>query len=130
MFATRFREIAGESGRRLPVTPHRALEVWAEFVDDRRDGYAATLFEYGDDLSVRRFLQAVLDDPVIRRCPEAAWFAAELARTDALFRDLLADGLDVRSGGGAWWERRIPRVGGAEMAANVRELLGLEIDIA
>ncbi|MGW2257411.1 hypothetical protein ACWCXE_05990 [Streptomyces sp. NPDC001780] len=129
MFVARFQEIARATGWRSPVTPYRAMEAWAEFVDDCRDGYPATLFEYMDDLSVRRFLQAVVNDPVIRRCPEATWFGAELARTDARFRELLADGLDVPGGGGPWWERAIPGRGGEEMAATARELLGLEIDV-
>lgn len=127
VFLGRYLELLGDAGRRHPATPYRAIECWSEFVSDCRDGYDATLFEYRDDLSIRRFLQAVIDDPVVRCESGAAWFIAEVGRIDREFRDILSDGFPV-SGGWGWWEQRIPRVGGEEMVRDVRELYGIDME--
>jgi hypothetical protein len=128
-FVDRFRYMAVRAGRRQTATPFRVLEVWETFVDDCREGYDGTLYEYRDELSVRRFLQGVLDDPVIRDTSEIEWFAAEVARIDGKFRELLDAGHPV-PGGTAWWDRRIPGLAGEEMARNVRENLGIELEIS
>ncbi|SHI25464.1 hypothetical protein [Streptomyces sp. 3214.6] len=99
------------------------------YLDDACDGYAGTLFEYWDELSVRRFLQGVLDDPVIRETAEIDWFAAEVARIDGKFRELLNAGFAVPGGGPEWWARRIPRVADEEMAQNVKDHFGIELEI-
>ncbi|MGW4023944.1 hypothetical protein [Streptomyces sp. NPDC005009] len=128
VFADRFRYLAARSGYRETGTPFRILEMWEEHVDDCRDGYGGTLYEYENELSVRRFLQAVLGDPVIRETPEIEWFAAEVARIDEKFREILDDGFELPSGS-TWWERRIPRVAGEEMSRDVKEHFGIEMEV-
>ncbi|MEU3782497.1 hypothetical protein [Streptomyces sp900129855] len=128
-FVDRFGYLAVRAGRRQASTPFRVLEIWESFVDDACDGYAGTLFEYWDELSVRRFLQGVLDDPVIRETAEIDWFAAEVARIDGKFRELLNAGFAVPGGGPEWWARRIPRVADEEMTQNVKDHFGIELEI-
>ncbi|MFE1943100.1 hypothetical protein [Streptomyces massasporeus] len=128
-FVDRFQYMAVRAGRRQASTPFGVLELWETFVNDCREGYDGTLYEYRDQLSVRRFLQSVLDDPVIRGTPENEWFAAEVTRIDAKFRALLDAGQSV-PGGTAWWDRRIPGLAGDDMAGNVRNHFGIELDIA
>lgn len=131
-FVDRFGHLAVRAGRRQASTPFRVLEIWESFVDDARDGYAGTLFEYWDELSARRLLQGALDDSVIRETPEIEWFAAEVARIDGKFRELLDAGYAVPGGGGGpeWWARRIPRVADEEMARNVKDHFGIELEIS
>ncbi|WP_031104641.1 hypothetical protein [Streptomyces sp. NRRL S-146] len=128
-FVDRFRYMAVRAGRRQVSTPFGMLALWETFVDDCREGYDGTLYEYRDQLSVRRFLQGVLDDPVIRDAPESGWFAAEVTRIDTEFRALLDAGHPV-PGGTAWWDRRIPGLAGENMAESVRNHFGIELDIA
>ncbi|MEV8351568.1 hypothetical protein ACFVTT_11415 [Streptomyces niveus] len=128
LFLDRFRELAVDLGRSPQLTPYRAIEEWSEFVGDCVEGYEGTLFEYWDDISIRGFLQRVIDDPVVREVPELEWFKSEVRKADQEFSDLLDRGFEVRGGRG-WWERRIPRVGGREMAENVNEQYGYEIDV-
>ncbi|MET9319612.1 hypothetical protein ABZX75_05360 [Streptomyces sp. NPDC003038] len=128
LFLDRYRAIFERSGRRSPATPHRAIEAWSEFVEDCRDGYEATLFEYWDEISIRGFLQSVIDDPVVRLTPESDWFTAEVHRLDDEFKQILHGGFAV-PGGRRWWESMIPRTGGQEMARNVRELYGFEMEV-
>ena len=56
------------------------------------------------------------------------WFREEVCRVDERFSDLLAQGFDV-PGGRGWWERKVPRVAGREMAENVREQYGYHVDV-
>ncbi|MBB4884967.1 hypothetical protein [Streptomyces netropsis] len=128
LFLDRFRELAGSLGRASSLTPHRAIEEWSDFVDDCMEGYEGTLFEYWDDMSIRSVLQRVIDDPVVKGVPELAWFESEVRRVDEKFAHLLTKGFEVRGGRG-WWERKIPRVAGREMAENVREQYGYEIEV-
>ncbi|NUK75635.1 hypothetical protein HRW23_28800 [Streptomyces lunaelactis] len=79
-------------------------------------------------MSIRGFLQRVVDDPEVKEVPELAWFKTEVRRVDEKFAGLLAQGFDVQGGRG-WWERKIPHVAGREMAENVKEQYGYEIEV-
>ncbi|MFI8104004.1 hypothetical protein [Streptomyces sp. NPDC086023] len=127
-FLERFRELAGDLRRSPGLTPHRAVEEWSDFVDDCAEGYEGTLFEYWDDLTIRSFLQRVIDDPAIKETPELAWFKSEIHRADEIFARLLAQGFEV-TGGRGWWERKLPRIAGHEMAANIKEQYGHEVEV-
>ncbi|MCM1972674.1 hypothetical protein [Streptomyces sp. G1] len=128
LFLDRFRELAVDLGRSPRLTPHRAIEEWSEFVDDCMEGYEGTLFEYWDDLSIRSFLQRVIDDSMLKEVPELTWFKSEVQRVDEKFASLLAQGFEARGGRG-WWERKIPRVAGHAMAENVKEQYGYEVEV-
>jgi hypothetical protein len=128
LFLDRFRELAENLGRSSSLTPHRAIEKWSEFVDDCAEGYEGTLFEYWDDMSIRGFLQRVIDDPVAKETPELAWFETEVRRVDEKLASLLAQGFDVQGGRG-WWERKTPRVAGREMAENIKGQYGYDIEV-
>ncbi|WP_405678835.1 hypothetical protein OG239_26705 [Streptomyces sp. NBC_00868] len=127
LFLDRYVAVLERSGRRGPTTPFRAIEMWDDFVEDCRDGYEATLFEYWDEISIRRFLQSLLDDPVARETPEIQWFAAEVHRIDDAFRQIVQGGFNV-PGERSWWESTLPRRAGEEMARNVRDLYGFEME--
>ncbi|MFI0896957.1 hypothetical protein [Streptomyces sp. NPDC020983] len=127
-FVELFNDVLRELGRRQPRTPGRALEMWSDFVEDCEEGYSATLFEYWDDLSVRRFLQAVVASPGIGDMPDAAWFLDEVAGLDLRLKSVLEGGFEMHGGWG-WWERRIPRFAGEEMARDVREQFGFEMEV-
>ncbi|MGW7455162.1 hypothetical protein, partial [Streptomyces sp. NPDC054787] len=126
LFLDRYRVILERSGRRGPATPFRALEAWQEFVEDCSDGYEATLFEYWDEISIRRFLQSLLDDPVASATSEMQWFSAEVRRIDDDFRQVILGGFTI-PGKERWWESTLPRLGGEEIARNVRDVYGFEM---
>ncbi|WP_328400300.1 hypothetical protein OHS70_23875 [Streptomyces sp. NBC_00390] len=128
LFLDRYVEILRSAGRRHPATPHQALEEWSDFVEYCREGYGSTIFEYWDDISIRSFLQSIVDDVVVRETSESVWFLAEVYRIDEQFKTVLADGFNV-TGGRGWWERRIPRIGGEELARTVSEQYGFEMEV-
>ncbi|MFI5672930.1 hypothetical protein [Streptomyces sp. NPDC051704] len=109
------------------LTPGRAVEYWSQFVENCEEGYEDSLAEYRNELSIRRFLQAVIDHPEVQQSTEAQWFSAEVAVVDARFSALIADGFDV-NGGWGWWERRIPRIGGGIFLIDVRDAYGVDVE--
>ncbi|MEV6576892.1 hypothetical protein AB0M92_01845 [Streptomyces sp. NPDC051582] len=128
LFLDRYQAVLERSGRRGPTTPFRAIETWADFVEDCQDGYEATLFEYWDEISIRRFLQSLLDDPVVRETPEIQWFAADVHRIDDEFKQVILGGFAVPGDRKWWWESTLPREAGEEMARNVKDLYGFEME--
>ncbi|MFD7258422.1 hypothetical protein [Streptomyces sp. NPDC059874] len=109
------------------LTPSRAVGYWRQFVENCEEGYEDSLAEYRNELSIRRFLQAVIDDPQVQQSAEAQWFSAEVAVIDARFSALIAGGFDV-TGGWGWWERRIPRIGGGTFLIDVRDAYGVDVE--
>lgn len=97
-------------------------------MEDCREGYSASLFEYWDDLSVRGFLQAVIDAPGIKDSPDTAWFIAEVTKIDLLFKRITEGGFDI-PGRWGWWEQTIPNFSGENMASDVRDQYGLEMEV-
>ncbi|MFD7865553.1 hypothetical protein [Streptomyces sp. NPDC059783] len=125
-----FSEIFGTIARTLgrpSLTPARAIECWRQFVDNCEEGYEDSLAEYRNELRIRRFLQAVIDDPEVRQSAEAQWFRTEVSITDARFSALISEGFHV-AGGWGWWERRIPRVGGGIFLIDVRDAYGVDVE--
>ncbi|MFD8599185.1 hypothetical protein ACFV1L_29685 [Kitasatospora sp. NPDC059646] len=97
-------------------------------MEDCQEGYSATLFEYWNDLSVRGFLQTVIESLGAEGAPEAAWFIAEVAEIDLRFKNLIEGGFDI-SGRWGWWEQKIPRFSGENMARDVRDQFGFEMEV-
>jgi hypothetical protein len=97
-------------------------------VDDCQEGYSASLFEYWEDVSVRRFLQAVITSPGVAEMPDARWFLDEVAEIDLRLKSVLEGGFEIHGGWG-WWDRSIPRFAGEEMARDVRDQYGFEMEV-
>jgi len=126
-FTKRFRDIAHDSGWHAPTRPAQALGVWEEFVTACADGYAFDLSEYLNDLSIRKFIQLVLEDPEIQRTETYALFAERIHRIDDRFRGLVGDGPLVRPDSDLWWDRRIPSYGSVEFVEDARERYSVEL---
>ncbi|MFE7328145.1 hypothetical protein ACFU8W_24790 [Streptomyces sp. NPDC057565] len=128
VFPERFNAIAQTLGKQA-LTPNRAVEAWLQFVENCEEGYEDSLAEYRNELSIRRFLQAVISDPQVQQASDAQWFITEVAAIDARFSSLLEDGFQV-TGSWGWWERRIPRVGGGVFVIDVRDAYGVDIELS
>ncbi|MER7107847.1 hypothetical protein [Streptomyces sp. NPDC000229] len=96
-------------------------------VENCAQGYEDSIAEYRDELSIRRFLQAVIDDPQIQQAADVQWFIGEVAAIHARFSSLLEGGFQV-TGSWGWWERRIPRVGGGIFLLDVRDAYGVDVE--
>ena len=105
------------------------LGVWDDFVTACTDGYEFDLSEYLNDLSVRQFIQQVLDDSESGRTEMYAPFAERIRRIDDRFREVASGGPLVRPGSDLWWDRRIPPYGAAEFFDDARERYAVELRV-
>ncbi|MGR3869194.1 hypothetical protein ACUXZZ_11435 [Streptomyces graminifolii] len=128
-FTERFHDIALASGWHVPARPAQVLGAWEDFVTTCTDGYAFDLSEYLNDLSVRQFIQLVLDDSEAGRTEMYALFAERIHRIDDRFRKLVSDWPLIRPESDLWWDRRIPPYGTAEFVEDARERYSVEVRV-
>ena len=128
-FTERFRSIVLDSGWHVPTSPAQVLGAWEEFVTTCTYGYDLDLSEYLNDLSIRQFIQLVLDDSEAKRTEMYALFVKRVSHIDDQFRGLVSDGPLVRPGSDLWWNRRIPPYGAPEFVEDARERYSVELRV-
>ena len=116
----------GGDGARASAVAVGSVEQWSSFVEPCEDGYAEDIYEYENDLSVRDILERILRSDQLQKFEQMAWARAQVNDADQRFRELLSE-QEIRSHGA--WQRRMPRVIGAELAADVRERYGVDITV-
>jgi hypothetical protein len=109
-------------------SPSSLLEEWVQLVRECEAGYEWNLYEYHNDLSVRDALEAILADPG-RAEEERAEVATRLLEIDARFQALLQPGVRVGPEEDPWWHAGVPRYAGEELAAELREWFGVEVEV-
>lgn len=107
--------------------PAQLLEEWAQLVRECEAGYEWNLYEYHNDLAVRDALARILADPD-RAEEERAEVATRLLEIDARFQALLQEGVQVGPEEDPWWHRGVPRYAGCELAGEMREWFGVEVE--
>ncbi|MCX4852393.1 hypothetical protein OG426_07760 [Streptomyces canus] len=128
-FTERFRSIVLDSGWHVPTRPAQVLGAWEDFVTTCTDGYEFDMSEYLNDLSIRRFIQLVLDDSEAKRTEMYTLFVERIRRIDDRFRELVSEGPLIRPGSDLWWDRRIPPYGAAEFVEDARERYSVELRV-
>lgn len=114
-------------GQTRVLAPEVLLRSWSSFVDDCVAGYEMNYDEYLGDLSVRRIIEACLNDAELQRIDGYDAFRDDVRVTDERFRSIAAEGVLVGAADAPWWERLLPDRGGAELAEDVRAIHGLTI---
>lgn len=128
-FTERFRSIVLDSGWHVPTRPAQVLGAWEDFVTTCTDGYEFDLSEYLNDLSIRQFIQLVLDDPEAKRTEMYTLFVERIRRIDDRFRELVSEGPLIRPGSDLWWDQRIPPYGAAEFVEDARERYSVQLRV-
>ena len=107
-------------------SPAELLDDWRALVAECERSYDWNAYEYHNDLIVRDRVATALegmDDA--RRTP----YAAEVAEVDARFRALLQPDVQVGPEEDPWWRRGVPRFAGAELARDLKEWFGVEVEV-
>jgi hypothetical protein len=126
-FLEAFREAARSLGSWRLLTPTEVVGSWRGFVEQCEEGYADSIFEFHNDLSVRTLIMKLLEHPALLDYEQMGWVREEVAAIDDRYGALLLDS-DLRPGR-PWWEARVPRIAGEELAADFKERYGVNVDI-
>lgn len=86
-----------------------------------------SLYEYENDLSVRRMIHRLLINGELARYAEFSDFERQIADIDNRFRALLQDEVTIGESDDPWWERGVPRIAGAELASDFEQTFGVWI---
>ena len=125
-FLADLRAVLGSVGSRLS-TPSEVVGAWLGFVEECEVGYGDNIYEFDNDLSVRSLIEKVLGDPRMSDYPQLGWVREEIAAIDARYRALLGEE-EVRPSH-PWWEARVPRFAGEEVAADLMARYGVTVDV-
>jgi hypothetical protein len=107
-------------GWRTAFSPNAAMSAWESFVDAVERGYEMTIYDYTNDLSVRRFAEEArpLLTAVVRRAMDA-----RLAPLDDRFRSATVEAGQLPGAGQRyWWETRLPRALRGDLAEDVTRM--------
>lgn len=126
-FLEAFRDTARSLGSWRLLTPTDVVGSWQGFVEQCEEGYADNIYEFHNDLSVRGLITKLLESPGLRDYEQMSWVREQIAAIDDRYRALLLEP-DVRPGH-PWWEARVPRVAGEELAADFKARYGVNVDV-
>jgi hypothetical protein len=103
------------------------IEQWETFVGSCEEGYSEGIDEFSNDLNIRGLLEDLLQSPALAEFEELSWVRAEVEAIDDRYRALLTDG-DLRPSA-SWWEARIPRFAGRELADAFKKRYRVEVGV-
>ncbi|TCC19247.1 hypothetical protein [Kribbella sindirgiensis] len=126
-FLGRFRETARSLGSQRLLTPTDVIGSWRGFVEECEEGYADNIYEFANDLAVRDLIRKILDSEELRTYSQMGWVRDEVAEIDGRYRAILLDD-EVRPGR-PWWEARVPRLAGEELAGDFASSYGVSVTV-
>ena len=129
-FARRYHEVCSENERGVSRNHLADVGAWRGFVSRCREGYGENFAEYRSDIWIRRYLQAALDDELLRSIHGFAEFSSMVNRIDGKFREVATVAvafpgrIDVE-----WWNLIVPRYGSEELHDDIERIFGVEIEV-
>jgi hypothetical protein len=110
-------------------SPYQLLDQWRSFVDDCINGYAWSWYDFDNERGVRDTIDRLMSDSDLREFPEWEVWSRKIKVLDDAYRSILVD-IPNRSGGDLpWWRGGVPRQAESELAADVRKMFGVAIDV-
>jgi hypothetical protein len=107
-------------GWRTAFSPNETVRAWGSFVDAVERGYEMTIYDYTNDLSVRRFAEEAR--PLLTAVVAGA-MDARLAPLDDRFRAATVEAGQLPGAGQRyWWETRLPKAPRGELAEDVTRM--------
>jgi hypothetical protein len=103
--------------------------TWCALVDACELGYQWNLYEFDNDLSIRKRIDLIIQDPDLAAHPAIEHLRRVTHEIDERFRTLVKPGATIRSGDDPWWRRCVLQYAGREYAEDVRRLYGIDIDV-
>jgi hypothetical protein len=126
-FLRAFRDTARSLGSWRLLSPTDVVGSWRGFVGQCEQGYPDNIYEFHNDLAVRNLIMKVLDSPQLRLYSQMEWVRDEIGEIDRRYKALLLED-EVRPGR-PWWEARIPRLAGEELAEDFASRYGVTVTV-
>lgn len=114
--------------RRKP-TADELERGWKAFIAECEHGYTMGIYEYDNDRFVRNMIQLVLEVEGLAASSEVEAYKGRIGALDAQFRSLLQPGVEIDDAGECWWERAVPKYGGAELADDFMRTYHVAIEV-
>lgn len=118
-------------GERLDVggpSPAGLLDEWCGFIEQCEEGYIWSIYEYDNDLDVRRRIQ-VLADRLPGASASSAEFMLRVGEIDSRLRALFQPAPAQRTEFPEWWRQGVLRYAGREYAEDIRRGYGFDVGI-
>jgi len=127
-FLETFRDVVISGGWTQLTSPTDMAGGWKGFVAQCEEGYSDNIYEFRNDLSVRNLIEEILGSPDLAEFQhQFQWIRAEVDTIDERYRQILLE-VDVEPGK-PWWEARIPRLAGEELAADFLSRYGVSVEV-
>ncbi|WMJ72551.1 hypothetical protein RCC89_05160 [Cytophagaceae bacterium ABcell3] len=122
-FNNTFKYISSAAGYSGSCNAEVALSLWKDFVEECKEGYSWTVWEYMNEVDIRTIIQKVLDHPDIKNFPDYQEYKQEVLKYDEEFRGIILtkDYFD----NDYWWERKLPKCGYGDFIDTLRNAYGI-----
>jgi hypothetical protein len=109
-------------------SPNEYVENWKNFVEECKDGYSYSLYDYDLDLSIRDEIEIILRSEELKMFDEHELFRNRIMMIDQEFISITKD---IRIFGlpSFWWKYKIPKFSKQQFSENVKNEFGLDIDV-
>lgn len=110
-------------------TPDELVEWWANLIEQCVDGYDWTIYEFDDEMSVRDYIETLLDDPSLEGFNAFNEFKARVARLDEQYRELLQGDVKRPSKLDFWWRTGVLRYAGDEYCEDMSSRYSISVEV-
>jgi len=108
-------------------TPDKLASKWSEMVSDLTDGgYAYTIFELDDQLHVRKIIEDLLQDEVLKRSSSHGIFEHSILEADRQLKAFFIPGFK-RPNTQYWWEQGLLKEAGPQYVENAGVFYGVAV---
>ncbi len=122
------REILKKNGSWQESTDE-LIEDWQHCIESCETGYQDVYDEYIFDVSVRRDIDAVLQDKQISALPEMDKFRNKVYSLDERMKSLMRSDPIQSPEKFPWWEAYPLRYGGKEISEDYKRIFGIDIEV-
>lgn len=126
-FFDEFRRLVKPTGRRSNWSPFQFVDAWRTFVQEVRDGYEGDIYEYWNDLFIRKHLETALNSQSLDSWEAWRSLREQIHIADEEFREILSAGPLVRPDD-SWWGARLPPRAGDEFVEEAENIFGVQLE--